>query len=309
MEPSASPGPTVSVVIATLDRPEKIPQAVASVLANDYPAFDLTVVDQSTTDETESALREVASADPRLHYLHVTEAGLSRARNTGIRETTGDIIAFTDDDCVVSDHWVDGHRRCVRIRPRGSAALRLRAAAAGRGQSEPHAVPEARGARTTEPYRRLSRRRDGRELRRPPVPLRCDRRVRRDARVRRTTASGRRLRLRLSHVPVGCGDPVAARGLRPPRRSPGALGLARTGPELRHRRRRLLLEAHPLRRLVRDADAVGARRGDWGRGWPRSGSSASGPTRTSISAACSAGFDRACGSGSIAARGSTSHAH
>jgi glycosyltransferase involved in cell wall biosynthesis len=107
MEPSASPGPTVSVVIATLDRPGKIPQAVASVLANNYPAFDLTVVDQSTTDETGSALREVASADPRLHYLHVTEAGLSRARNTGIRETTGDIIAFTDDDCVVSDHWVD----------------------------------------------------------------------------------------------------------------------------------------------------------------------------------------------------------
>jgi glycosyltransferase involved in cell wall biosynthesis len=98
--------PTVSVVIATLDRPEKIPQAVASVLANDYPAFDLTVVDQSTTNETESALRELAGSDPRLRYLHVTEAGLSRARNTGVRETTGSIVAFTDDDCIVPDHWV-----------------------------------------------------------------------------------------------------------------------------------------------------------------------------------------------------------
>jgi glycosyltransferase involved in cell wall biosynthesis len=106
MKRSAAPVPTVSVVIATRDRPEKIPRAVASVLANDHPAFDLTVVDQSSTDATQSALRELAGTDPRLHLLHVTETGLSRARNTGIRASTGSIIAFTDDDCIVPDRWI-----------------------------------------------------------------------------------------------------------------------------------------------------------------------------------------------------------
>jgi glycosyltransferase involved in cell wall biosynthesis len=96
----------VSVVIATRDRPEKIPHAVASVLANKHTSFDLTVVDQSTTDATGVALQALAGSDPRLHYMHVTEAGLSRARNTGVRESTGDIIAFTDDDCIVPEHWI-----------------------------------------------------------------------------------------------------------------------------------------------------------------------------------------------------------
>jgi glycosyltransferase involved in cell wall biosynthesis len=96
----------VSVVIATCDRANKIPRAVASVLANDYPAFDLTVVDQSSTDATQSALRDLADSDPRLHLLHVEEKGLSRARNTGICASTGSIIAFTDDDCIVPGHWI-----------------------------------------------------------------------------------------------------------------------------------------------------------------------------------------------------------
>ena len=65
----------------------------------------------------------MANSDPRLHYLHVTEAGLSRARNTGIRETTGSIIAFTDDDCIVPDHWIADIVRALRVRPRGRSLL------------------------------------------------------------------------------------------------------------------------------------------------------------------------------------------
>ncbi len=99
--------PSISVVIPTKDRPDKVPQAVASVLANDHPSFDLTVIDQSQTMETEERLSDVAAADPRLHYFHVDETGLSRARNAGIRNSTGSILAFTDDDCVVPTHWVN----------------------------------------------------------------------------------------------------------------------------------------------------------------------------------------------------------
>jgi GT2 family glycosyltransferase len=76
------------------------------VLANGYPTFDLTVIDQSTTAATESILRPLMEADTRLRYLHVEEPGLSRAYNLGIARSGGELLAFTDDDCVVPSDWL-----------------------------------------------------------------------------------------------------------------------------------------------------------------------------------------------------------
>lgn len=98
--------PTVSVVMCTRDRADTIGAAVASVLACGYPSFDLTVVDQSTANTAEEILRPLAASDSRLRYMRVTEPGLSRAYNTGIRSSLGEILAFTDDDCVVPQDWL-----------------------------------------------------------------------------------------------------------------------------------------------------------------------------------------------------------
>jgi glycosyltransferase involved in cell wall biosynthesis len=96
--------PHVSVVMCTRNRDDKIGNAVASVLANTYPSFDVCIVDQSTT----TATRDVVTAidDSRLRYLHSELAGLSRAYNTGISQTTGEILAFTDDDCIAGTDWI-----------------------------------------------------------------------------------------------------------------------------------------------------------------------------------------------------------
>lgn len=96
----------VDVVICTRNREGSIATAVSSVLANTYPAFNLTVIDQSTSDATELALASIREKDDRLHYFHTDEAGLSRAYNTGIRQTSASVLAFTDDDCVVPTDWV-----------------------------------------------------------------------------------------------------------------------------------------------------------------------------------------------------------
>jgi glycosyltransferase involved in cell wall biosynthesis len=106
MSPSLAAPLSVSAVICTRNRPDKIGHAVASVLASDYPAFELTVIDQSTTDATEQVLTPIANGDPRLRYVHVEQAGLSRAYNTAIGRTSGEIIAFTDDDCIVPKDWL-----------------------------------------------------------------------------------------------------------------------------------------------------------------------------------------------------------
>jgi GT2 family glycosyltransferase len=100
---------SISVVICTRNRPDKIGAAVASVLANDHPAFDLTVVDQSSTSLTEELLWPLVEEDYRLTYIHLAEAGLSRAYNAGIRQTAAPLLAFTDDDCIVPSDWL----RCI----------------------------------------------------------------------------------------------------------------------------------------------------------------------------------------------------
>lgn len=98
--------PDVAVVVCTRNRPDKIGQALTSVLANDHPAFRLTVVDQSTTDDTRRVVESIAATDDRVDYVHSSEPGLSRAYNTGVARTTGEIIAFTDDDCIVPTDWL-----------------------------------------------------------------------------------------------------------------------------------------------------------------------------------------------------------
>ena len=102
-----SPQPFISAVICTRNRPDKIGNAVETVLANTYPNFDLTIIDQSTNDETEAMMRRIGERDGRVRYQRMTTSGLSRAYNLAIASTTGPIIAFTDDDCLVPTDWIE----------------------------------------------------------------------------------------------------------------------------------------------------------------------------------------------------------
>lgn len=97
----------VSAVICTRNRPDKIGNAVETVLANTYPNFDLTIIDQSTNDETETIVRRIGERDGRIRYQRMSKSGLSRAYNLAIASTTGSIIAFTDDDCLVPSDWIE----------------------------------------------------------------------------------------------------------------------------------------------------------------------------------------------------------
>jgi glycosyltransferase involved in cell wall biosynthesis len=106
-------------VICTRNRDDKIGTAVASVLANDYSSFDLTIIDQSTTDATGVAVREVAAGDARVHYVHSNEPGLSRAYNNGIRCSSGEILAFTDDDCIAPPDWIGSIVAAFLAEPEG----------------------------------------------------------------------------------------------------------------------------------------------------------------------------------------------
>lgn len=85
----------VSVIIPTRNRPAYLRQAVDSVYAQQYPQFEILVVDDGSTDATAEALK---GYDERLRYLRQEHRGVAAARNHGIAHARGSLVAFLDDD-------------------------------------------------------------------------------------------------------------------------------------------------------------------------------------------------------------------
>jgi len=87
--------PLVSVIIPTYNCEAYVGQAISSVLAQTYDHNEIIVVDDGSTDTTRTVL--VPYWD-RICYVYQENRGLAAARNTGIREAKGDLIAFLDAD-------------------------------------------------------------------------------------------------------------------------------------------------------------------------------------------------------------------
>jgi len=96
---------TFSVIIPVYNGAATIARAVESVLGQTYPALELIIVDDGSTDET---ARVIAGFGQRVVYLHQKNAGVSAARNNGARLAKGEWLAFLDaDDWYYPDrlHW------------------------------------------------------------------------------------------------------------------------------------------------------------------------------------------------------------
>ena len=90
----------VSVVLPTRDRAAVLGDAIESVLAQTYDDLELLVVDGGSADRTPEVVGSFD--DDRLRYRRRDDpAGVSAARNAGVRETDGDFLAFVDSD----DRW------------------------------------------------------------------------------------------------------------------------------------------------------------------------------------------------------------
>lgn len=93
--------PKFSLIMGTLGRTEEVRRFLSSLQRQDYREFELFIVDQNPDDRLLAMIEEY-----RQHYRIqriVSPKGLSRARNAGLAQITGDIVAFPDDDCWYPD--------------------------------------------------------------------------------------------------------------------------------------------------------------------------------------------------------------
>jgi glycosyltransferase involved in cell wall biosynthesis len=101
--------PQVSVAICTRNRPEGAVRTLRSVLATRTSCREVLIIDNNPDDDsTMLAIDRIAREDARVRYVREERRGLSRARNRAIQEASGTILAFTDDDVLVDELWLDG---------------------------------------------------------------------------------------------------------------------------------------------------------------------------------------------------------
>lgn len=104
----------ISVVIPVWNCARYVGEAIESVLAQSYRPVELVVVDDGSTDGSAAAIEHYA---PDVRYHYQPNAGLSAARNTGIRLSTGPYVAFLDSDDVWLPMKLDRQMARVRADP------------------------------------------------------------------------------------------------------------------------------------------------------------------------------------------------
>ena len=95
--------PRISVVVCTRNRPDDLRRCIRAICQLQPAPLEVLVVDNDPADERS---RQLVLGVPRLRYVVEPRPGLSWARNRGIVDCAGDVIAFIDDDVTVDRRWV-----------------------------------------------------------------------------------------------------------------------------------------------------------------------------------------------------------
>src|SRR5436305_11623845 len=105
--------PSVSLIVAAHDEEDVIERRLENLLALDYPPkeLDIVVASDASDDRTDELVEAVAAREPRVRLLRCERGGKVAAQNQAVRETRGEILAFSDANA----QWrPDALRKLVR---------------------------------------------------------------------------------------------------------------------------------------------------------------------------------------------------
>jgi O-antigen biosynthesis protein len=94
--------PKVSVVVCSYNGGATLRECLHSLMKLNYPDYEVILVDDGSQDDTPA----IAADFPQVTYIRQANKGLSAARNVGLEAAHGEIVAYTDSDCVADDDWL-----------------------------------------------------------------------------------------------------------------------------------------------------------------------------------------------------------
>lgn len=106
---------TFSIIIPTYNRANFINKTIQSALNQTYLNFEVIIVDDGSTDNTEEVVLSIK--DDRIKYFKKENAERGAARNFGARNAMGDYITFLDSDDIMYDHALINAKKCIEKHP------------------------------------------------------------------------------------------------------------------------------------------------------------------------------------------------
>lgn len=104
--------PPISVIIATHNRLSTLSVCMRSLIALDYPNYEIIVVDNAPRDEqTADFMRDNYGSHANVRYVRENVPGLATAHNAGLPAASHELLVFTDDDVVVDSQWLKAYAR------------------------------------------------------------------------------------------------------------------------------------------------------------------------------------------------------
>ena len=109
--------PVISIIIPTRNRAALLAKLLESLAQLRYPDWEAIVVDDGSTDNTCDVVRGFVDRGLPIVYIYQNWSMMGAARNRGLLHAKGEIVAFTDDDCVVGPEWLGAIARAFERHP------------------------------------------------------------------------------------------------------------------------------------------------------------------------------------------------
>lgn len=98
---------TVSIIVPVYNVAQYLRQCLDTLTAQTYPALEIILINDGSTDQSGAICDEYALKDSRIRVIHQENAGAANAKNAGLDHAAGDYIAFMDSDDFAEPNWIE----------------------------------------------------------------------------------------------------------------------------------------------------------------------------------------------------------